>query len=233
MVGSAGLEPAAAGFGDQRPQSRGEPIPLVDAKGIEPPPSGCKPDVLPLSLRARTVRRVDSVAARHTLAIVTDPTTNWSTARESNPPQHATRVAFTALAKSRHVCHPHCGSTRAAQRLLAIWSDRRESNPCLRTGNPRRNHYATTANWCSLTDSNCPSRVRSPAPSSRGGSDVWSVRPESNRRHRVGSPRRNLYTTHAQLAPMAGVEPAGRGFGDRTITTDSPALIRSGVTDGT
>jgi hypothetical protein len=34
-----------------------------------------------------------------------------------------------------------------------------------------------------------------------------------------------------ELAPMAGVEPAGRGFGDRTSTTASPAQI--GVADGT
>lgn len=63
-----------------------------------------------------------------------------------------------------------CSSAPSHSASRASWSGRRDSNPCIYVGNVAPNPSATSA-WCSLTESNCPSRVRSPTSSSRGGSD--------------------------------------------------------------
>lgn len=70
---------------------------------------------------------------------------------------------------------------------------------------------------------------------------VWCGRRGSNSRSRFGRPVSCHWTTpahfvHVQLsknmAPVVRVELTGRGFGDHTSTTASPAyLVRSGATD--
>lgn len=83
-------------------------------------------------------------------------------------------------------------------------------------------------NWYSLTDSNCPDRVRSAVSSSQGGS-IWCGRPESNGHCLVGSQKSCHWTTpaHCQrtMAPVAGIEPAASGFGDHRDPMTSPALV--------
>lgn len=133
---------------------------LVDAKGIEPPLSGCKPDVLPLSLRAQTLEHgagIEPATTRFADVRLTDrlPVRKFGAGSETRTRMFGMAFRFLTL----RPCPLKRGAPWQTRTALAgfvaqhphpeegakNWSERRESNPCLQVGSLRHNRYATPA----------------------------------------------------------------------------------------
>lgn len=148
---------------------------MVDVTGIEPVPSGCKPDVLPLSLNART-----TVAESNRSHWVCNPTPNRLAHRGNGGPCRSRTCLFAFVAQSPH---PEEGPK--------VWSGRPDSNRHQQFGRLWSYHWTTSAQSTGAVERPCgisPSTVAaigySPQPvdvvSTLCSCQRWRPKQESN-----------------------------------------------------